>query len=323
MMPTEEYKPLLDRQAFALGHKPLTDLATPVLCEAINYSLWAWWRCLTTGSHDDQIHNLAPFVLFRHVIEMTDGVQVLLDCSCSVPAVPVLRSSFEGCLNLEYILKMDTERRSLSWLCSYAHQRLEYYERLDPSTEFGRAFQATQAKEKAGGAPSHPDIPLAIAILRSLLTKPYMVPVEAEYQAKKGKRKVGPYWYSLFGGPRNLRYLAAQLDHRTEYDLLYGDWSRIAHGNDMDSYIATSSSGRPAFRSLRYPQQNFQIIATLALDFLIRALVLVTDHYRPDEPSRQRWYDEEIRERRERLLHSEVEFPNIEYGREGITRCDG
>jgi hypothetical protein len=311
-MGTEAYKPLLDRDLLEVGHRPLIDLIAPVLREAINYSTYAWRRCESAGDYHTSFHHVVPLLLFRHVIEMTDGAEVLISKSCSVPVVPVLRSSFEACLSLEFMLKADTERRSLCWLCCYAHHRLAYYESLDPSTQRGHDFAATRAKEKAGSSPPHPDVPLAVANFQALIQKPYLVAVEAEYQASKAKRKRAPDWYSLFGGKSNLRSVAASLDRQTEYDLLYRNWSRISHGNDLDSYISKSSSGGQGFRSLRYPK-DLQLLGTLGLDFLTRSIFLALEHYRSGEPNVERWYMTEIRDRREQMLLTPVELEDIEH----------
>jgi hypothetical protein len=95
-MSTEAYKPLLDRALLEVGHKPLIELITPVLREAINYSTQAWHRCESAGDHHTELHHVVSMMLFRHVIEMTDGAEALISKSCSVSVVPVLRSSFEA-----------------------------------------------------------------------------------------------------------------------------------------------------------------------------------------------------------------------------------
>ncbi|MCA1554180.1 MAG: DUF5677 domain-containing protein [Chloroflexi bacterium] len=77
-------------------------------------------------------------MLYLHIIEMTDGIEALIAESCPIPAIPLVRSSFEARLSIEYILKADYQRRSLAWLLVYAHYRLNGYESLDPSTDRGQ-----------------------------------------------------------------------------------------------------------------------------------------------------------------------------------------
>ena len=54
------------------------------------------------------------------------------------------------------------------------------------------------------------------------------------------------------------------------------------------------------------------MIASLALTFLIRALRLATDRYRPDEPNRARWYIDEIRDGWNRLAQMKVKMDILE-----------
>src|SRR4030042_254458 len=66
--------------------------------------------------------------------------------SCVNPAVPLVRSSFEAVLAMEYILEADYRRRAFAWMVGYAHARLHSYERFDPSTTKGKGFADAVAK---------------------------------------------------------------------------------------------------------------------------------------------------------------------------------
>jgi hypothetical protein len=323
-MPTEECKRLLDRDRAVADAAPLIDLIVPALREAVDYSLWALLRCAAAGEHDGRIHNTVPLLLFRHVIEMSDGLEVLFQQSCVVPAVPVLRSSFEAGLNLEYILNTDSERRALAWLCCYAHQQREYHERLNPSTLAGQEYDDVRQREHAGEAKRHANLPKVVENLNELLAMPYMAEVETRYQERiaqnKSSRQSGkqpakkrlrpPHWYSLFDDPNSLRSLAARLRRESEYYLLYPKWSRLSHGNDIDAFIGSSSSGSRSFKTLRYASE-LNILGALAANFLLRALVTTTNHFRPGEFSRDKWIGE-MQERVRRFTHLDGEIIKYE-----------
>ena len=323
-MPTEECKRLLDRDLAVASAKPLIDLIVPALHEAVDYSLWALMRCEAAGEHDGRIHNSIPLLLFRHVIEMSDGLEVLFQHSCVVSAVPILRSAFEAWLNLEYILKTDSERRSLAWLCCYAHQQLEYLERLDPSTPAGQEFEAVRQQEHAGDAKRHANLPKVIANLYELLAMPYMAEIEKRYQERiaqnnasrqpgkqpANKRLRHPHWYSLFDDLKSLRSLAARLGLESEYYLLYSKWSRLSHGNDLEAFIGSSSSGSRSFKAMRYASE-LNILGALAAKFLLSALVTTTNHFRRNELMRDKWI-EEMQERVRRFMHLDGEIIKYE-----------
>ena len=42
-------------------------------------------------------------------MEMTDGIEVLISQACVVPAIPLLRSSFEALISMEYILEKEEQ----------------------------------------------------------------------------------------------------------------------------------------------------------------------------------------------------------------------
>jgi hypothetical protein len=297
-MPTDSFKPVLDRDLSRVAARQVIDIISPLLQEVVNHATWAFRR-FQTGSSGEVSVDLAPFLLFHHVIEMTDGVEVLLSNSCVAAAIPTLRSAFEGRLSLEYMLEDDYRNRSLAWLCVYSHEKMRTYALVDPTTSGGIDFGKAWVLENKDAAPSHPDAPKGIANLQSFLAEPYMVPIEKEYQRVKKGSRGAPHWYSLFGGPANLRKLAEQLERVTEYDALYRIWSRVAHAGDASS-IAAASHG-DTFHRIRYPA-DINLIAVLAFEFMIQATKLMSEKFRPEAASISTWYQEEVKPRFDQLL---------------------
>jgi hypothetical protein len=296
-MPTDSFKPVLDRDLSRVAAREVINIISPLLQEVVNHASWAFRR-FQTGSSGEVSVDVAPFLLFHHAIEMIDGVEVLLSNSCVTAAIPTLRSAFEARLGLEYMLEADYRNRSLAWLCVYSHERIGIYELVDPTTQGGIDFGRAWVAEHRDTVPSHPDAPKGITNLQSFLAEPYMVPIEQEYQRlKKGHR--APHWYSLFGGPTTLRKLATRLKRLTEYDALYRSWSGVAHAGDASS-IAPASHG-DTFRRIRYPAA-INLVAVLALEFLFQATKLMSDKFRPEGASISTWFQQEIKPRFDHLL---------------------
>ena len=131
-MPTEEYKPLLDRAHAIETAQPLIDAACPLLREVVNHASWAFRRCdAASDAHGGENEDLAAFTLYRHLIELVDGIEHLFAASCVDAAVPLLRAELEASLSLDYILQADYTRRSLAWSCAYLHSRIATHERRD------------------------------------------------------------------------------------------------------------------------------------------------------------------------------------------------
>lgn len=211
---------------------------------------------------------------------MVDGVEVLIREACSVSAIPLFRSAFESALSLEFLLADDSKylERSLSWFCAHVHRRISWLEQMDPATMKGAEFK--KAWENSFGNWNPPSATASfVASQRAILASPQLQPIEAEHQSQ---RKKNPNWYSLFGGPNDLRALAEDLNRTAEYDTLYRAWSTVVHANDPLSFMRADAGGDPHFTSIRFPE-NLAKYAFFASTLLIRATRLMLRKFRSGE----------------------------------------
>jgi hypothetical protein len=295
-MPTKPLESVLYRELSIAEGKQIIELVSPLLCELVNFGTNALARCATSTSVSGKVdEDVAILALYRHIIEMTDGIQVLLAQSCPNPVIPLLRSSFEALLSMEYILESDKDytRRSLAWLVGYAHKRIDIYERLDPSTNKGkeskRLFDSDSITARIH-LPSVSDVQKAKASLQSFLAKPHIQPIEIEYSKSNG-----PKWYQLFGGPANLRTLAERLKRGGQYETLYRQWSTTAHAQDFLPFMAKTDTGEQTINRLRSSSMIGEI-ASFASTFILAATRHIVQKLHPGEDPAP-WYRREIRER--------------------------
>jgi len=300
-MPTKPLEAILYRDLSKVAAKNIIEIASPLLQELVNYSTNALRRCetSTSGNKDE---DLAVLMLYLHIIEMTDGIEVLVSQSCPAPAIPLVRSSFEALLSIKYILEADYVRRSLSWLVDYAHKRLAFYcEPMDPSTDRGKAFQKALGAHEYEAMQNLPLPPQAevqemITNWQDFLAKPHIQPIEAEFQRCKKERKRRPNWYQLFGGPgRSLYALAHHLKRGVDYEVLYRHWSSIAHAHDLSRFITGPTEGDSAIRRLRDPSEIKEATRHAAL-YILEATRLILGRFRPGEDI-ARWYTREVHQR--------------------------
>ncbi len=296
-MPTKPFEPLLYRELRNVEAKETIKVASPLLQEEINYATNAFQRCQESskGAPDEDLPVLTSYL---HVIEMTDGIEALVYQCCSIPAIPLIRSAFEALLSIDYILEKDYRRRAFAWLVCYVHERLGQYELFDPSNPKSKEFSINLASDELNKyvkLPSFPNIPSAIKNLQSLLNNPNYRVAELEYQNLKSKRKRKPRWYSLFGGPSNLRDLAIQLNRGAQYELLYRYWSSITHADDISRFLTKTKKGQPVFKPLRNPE-NLGLISVIASSLILHATQHVMGKFRPGESrSLGSWYIREVR----------------------------
>lgn len=308
-MPTKPLKKLLDRDFARIAASEIINIASPLLQELISFATNAWSRCDSSAKGEENV-DLAVMMLYLHLIEITDGIEVLVSRSCANPAIPLVRSSFEAYLSIAYILEDDYARRSLAWLVDYVHNRLSMYDVLDISTDKGRRLQAEIAKSKWTEnlkLPESSKVKPAKANLENFLNRPEIRLIEQEYRNNRG-RHGRPPWYKLFGGPANLEELATRLGQAAAYGILYRNWSQISHAKDISRFLTRNEKGERAIYSLRNPIFLHEV-ATFSTSFILEANRLMLKKFRPgEEADLARWYEDEVREQYLYLCKLKVEI---------------
>jgi hypothetical protein len=291
-MPTKPLETVIYRDLQIARSAKFLAVASPLFRELVNYGSNALIRCATSSTRGEN-EDLAPLNLYRHILEMTDAFEVLIAQCCSAPTVPLIRSSFEALMALEYILESKSTyvQRSLSWLAVYAHQRLAFYELMLLDSPKGKEFQASIAKDKwVHDLPPLPQdkVQAAIVNMRNLLSRDQFSSIEKEYIQFSRP----PHWYQLFGGPTNLQQLAYALNHHVQYDFLYRQWSAIAHAHDFSTFLAVSSTGESGIRGIR-DAGALQDLSRFAATFMVEATRRMLLEFRPGEEF-AKYYEAEV-----------------------------
>jgi hypothetical protein len=301
-MPTDAHEGILAREFVAVSASHVTEKTSRLLREIVNHATMAFVRCEQEATSGLDVH-LAPFCLYRHIIEVTDGIEVLLASCCATPSLPLLRSSYEALLSLEYILKEPAtfERRSLSWIAMYSIRRLEAYEAMDRTTPPGLQMEEERIADELGHT-VRPVDPVAVDNARHnmelLLNKPHLLPFMEAYRELNGRRgrRRRVFWSELHGGPSTLNKLAATMKQPLTHRLLHGHWSEAGHAVDFSKFLLHKPGERTAVRPLRDPSDAFEV-AGVAATFLMAATQHMLAQYRPgEEDAYRRWYVGEVRD---------------------------
>jgi hypothetical protein len=258
-------------------------VACPLIRDVIDYADEVFWRCLKVAKRPN-CEDYPPLALYRHIIEMTDGIEVLISEGCSAPCNPLLRTVFEARLNLMYILenKKHYEKRSLAWLWAYLHKKIEQEEMLDPSTPGGKKLEKAMRKEVPEGLLKLRPVD-GVKELQELSREPHFAPIEEEYQRLKEKRVKHPYWASLAtGGPNSFPELANYLSQGSYYLVFYNIWSQLIHGFDATRFLAKLPNGSSRFKLLRDPK-GLKNIANTAILLLNMSTKLMLRKFLPGE----------------------------------------
>lgn len=246
-------------------------------------------------------HEVYPLImLFRNILEVLDAIALLMSGSSIEPCKILLRTFLENMLSIEYMTERDTEKRALCFLVSDIHKKIKNLRKIDPSLQEGKQFLSKKNKDRLTNKANWEGIEGITDGIRKYekrLEKPHYVGIEKEYQKTRTKMK-NPYWYSLFGGPRNLEMLADNLKLSGVYEEFYRHWSDSAHGTDIfDGKVSASTiPGEVLISQIRLPN-NAQHLTQMAISLSLDVYQNLIKYFVPSMLNDyQNWYVNEIRQ---------------------------
>ena len=282
---------LLDRDLSVAETREIRELGRPVLQSVVDTAVGVFERSSQTAGDGDA--NLGILMPFHHAIEMLDGVEVLLDGSCVVASHTPLRSAFEASLAVRYILAKDIEQRALSYVVGDISERIYWYEEHDPKSKRGKRFIEDMGLEEGSDFPM-PDVADAEPLKAMLAREPY-APIAAEYKrvSRDGKRRVN--WYSLCGGPSNLKELARSLGQLDDYLVFYRPMSKTAHATDLRRLLTTTQDGKASAVTVVRSPVGMPSTYVWSINIGVEVTKAVMEQYRPGESTRfAKWYLDEV-----------------------------
>ena len=239
--------------------------------------------------------HIAPFSLFRNVIEHIDSVDVLLQSACVPASRAPLRVALESRWQLEYLLASDQTKfsqRSLSWLCAFYRAKLNEVETVDDPNQAGREFHDAWETQFGAIAPLEPS-PDQTKRERDYYLKSLSAARLGPIQIELDRHPTRAPWFQAFDGPPNLRELCRRLGKLVEYDTVYRSLSMLSHGFDAEEYITVVADGKASVRLVRDPR-DLPEVALLACFTQLGATRLLLSFYRGGEQL-QSWYQREVK----------------------------
>lgn len=297
-MPTNPPAGLLDRDVSRVDARHLVDIASPLLREVVNYGLAAFARCVGTVKGGDD--HLSVFVMLRHILEMADGVEVLVESAAPIAARPLLRSILETLLYIEYVLEPGVGSPAYV-LRSYAYHvarteggraQLRSMLEFDPSTDRGRRI--LEREKHSGVQLDLSEVKERLDALNRLRRSDTWTMVQRKRAALRKLKLRAPWYHSGPGTPGSIETLACLLHRSLDYNILYRDWSGTIHASDVSRQLLHEQPGLVSFRHLRDYEEMADITSstvTLVTD-AVRQVLLA---FRPaEERAFAKWYQNEI-----------------------------
>ncbi|MEK5028723.1 DUF5677 domain-containing protein [Paenibacillus sp. FSL M7-1046] len=183
--------------------------------------------------------------LYRNVLELLDGLFLLVDHNSKSSSVVVLRSLFEASANFSYLLidYKKIEERANYYYVGFAMEEIKACERA-LSLDIKGSLSAEKLQKKID------DHYIILNGYQSSNYKEWMR-LKVSLVAQRKNPEFHPNWYSVFKGPRSLKQLSAKVNLKDVYDLIYSNFSLEAHGFVSLDGIRRTDEGGVMFQPLR------------------------------------------------------------------------
>ncbi len=243
-------------------------------------------------------------LFYRHILEILDAVEVQIANSVIDPIIIQLRSAFEALLSMDYIAETDTARRANAFFYFQQLERIKFLKMYQPHSKERKAIISDLKKRnkeyiKHIKLTEFPDAEQKIHEIETILEKPEFVVIAREIEQIKQKaiasgRTIKPRWYSVFSKCTSIEILARHLGRIAEYEFLYRPWSKVAHSENVLSYVEITSKGEECFRCLRNAENLYEYFI-FALNIFFDSSEIMMKVFKPDDIAEfDRWRGKEI-----------------------------
>lgn len=278
------------------------------LTELVNFGTHVFGWCYEETQkpmYDDEV---APLMLqFRHLLEMTDAVQVLVAGGVVHPAKLQLRSALEAVLGMKYIIDGSLEKRSHAFLVCHLHKKKKFYQRMNRDTQLGKQFASAFDDDDLESISIEEDIDLEEAkeSTEEILKSERYKHAEEAYQRRRERSSGSITWYELYGGPETIEQLAQEVNMEDFYKVFYRHWSKYSHAENLLQGGLYRGDDHAYLAGLRIPTWVSTVV-TMTTVLSLRAYQLMMGYLVPGKRDRfKRWYMEEFVQFHKRIAGSE------------------
>ena len=237
-------------------------------------------------------------VLLKQIVAMLDAVEVLLSAGVAQAAFLPARAAFEASLYMDWILLGDSKHKAQCYIVSNFRDERKWALRAIFGTSEEAEFSSIA---KPLGVDIHAKRPNLLAEAKAhlievnrVLVQADLAPIDAEFDLKRGKRKMDVDWYVLTG-KSSIRQIADAVKRLPEYEMFYAKGSRITHTASYKDHIRFHSE-QVSFKPVRHVAE-FDEILNFLVTVSIGAYSKVLTLYRPAElPAFWKKYHTEWRE---------------------------
>lgn len=228
--------------------------------DSVDFLIAAWDILADAVASKECPSHATVLMQYRNVIELLDGVEILVREGSSFNCFHLLRSTWEAYWGILWVLAEDTERRGKAYQVWHAHRTIAFASRFDESTDAHARLRARVGGQEHSHIFEGTEVDSAGVRDRKLklLSLPEYRETAAAWDEAVAQRKGKPglpAWHSLFNGPKHAGELAACVGQRVAYEVYYGFYSDAVHaGNAFDHIAPSGDANGNSVRPIRHPE---------------------------------------------------------------------
>ena len=246
----------LPREERARFHDAFGRVANAV-CDCLGMILWVFEEVRHAAYEDKRDIHAVPLMLMLDFAEAIDGVAVLARSGAARNCAHPLRTGMEIMLSLKYMMERKDAygQRCLAYEWFHLQDKLRWAQRCDPESQVGKQLRAELAGDPLADIfdVQGRDIDAEILDLKRRLASSRYAEVQAEVARMKAENVRSGGWFSLWGGPKNVRDLAYRLKAGSMYETLYRTWSSVTHGEGAIKRASGASGDNLQVQPIRSP----------------------------------------------------------------------
>lgn len=309
-MPDDSFKPVLDRKTAPDDIQKYFSESLDLLREIINYGTNLIPRCYVS-SKKGLLEYIVLFTFLRQVVAMLDGFEILCHQGALYPSQLQVRAILEAWVNINWILKEDSENRAKYyyvwnlrqkrfWALSVIKGEGEYkeFKKVDSynilDLEEAKAIETIAKKQ--------------VSQIDSILNSNDFKDINNTFDKLRGKRNYDVAWYKI-SGISSVKAMADNIGKSEEYYVFYNMFSRVMHGSNLEQH-ATIREGKLIGEQIR-KLDNIRTLLQMVIDLAIKTYTTVLSYYRNGEVPR--FYEKFLQEWRERFHKIPEVKSNPEY----------
>lgn len=297
-----ELTSIINRLESELNAKTAYSKQIELLTDLVNYGSNLIVRAYDSSKRDiDDV--MITAVLLKHIVQMLDGVQLLISAGNAHAATLQARSAFEAYLYMLWIMKGDSIRKSRYYYVFEIRKQRKWALRATPNTKEREKFMETYKEFDFAQAVNWDKLAemakTNLLAIDSVLSQPTLKSINDMIEKTKQND-----WYKALG-MQSIKQIAIEVNELAVYDLYYTKFSDVMHASSYREQIEIKNH-RISFEPIRY-LADAQVVILLCCHVAIHGYRVILEHYHLGEiPNFKQKY---IKDWRDAMLNN----PSVNY----------